>query len=141
MEIIKVFSDIEGDERLYSVLMNEKELDFLQREFAAINPIKNGLRKLGRNLKVAKEKMSLIKSMATGRDLTAKQTHALHRDQRLSLMKNKTVRGIDPFGRTPMKGKARDMINPENIDVLRQAERAGNGMERGFVGYIPKPKW
>ena len=137
MEIIKVFSDIEGDERLYSVLMNEKELDFLQREFAAINPIKNGLRKLGRNLKVAKEEMSLIKPMATGRDLTAKQTHALHRNQRLALMKNQTVRGFDPFGK-PIKGKARDLIKPEEIDLFRKAERAGNGMEKGFLGYIPK---
>ena len=36
MEIIKVFSDIEGDERLYSVLMNEEELVLfseIQREF------------------------------------------------------------------------------------------------------------
>ena len=141
MEIIKVFSDSYDEERLYSVLMDEEEIMMfseIQKEFATAGTIKNGLRKLKRNIKVAGEEMSLVKPMVTGGDLTAKQVHALGRNQRLALLKNKTVRGTDNFGR-PVKGKARDLIKPENIDAIRQAERKGSGMTRDFFrGYIPK---
>lgn len=140
MEIMKIFSDSYDEERIYSVLMSEEELMLfseIQKEFASAGTLKNGLRKLKRNFKVAGEEMSLVKSAIKGKDLTAKQTHTLGRNQRLALMKNKTVRGVDNLG-NPIKGKARDLIKPEQYDVIRQAERRGNGMTSGLFGYQPK---
>ena len=47
MEIQKIFSDYNDEERYYSVLMTEEELDFIQREFnlkATFNNVrKNGI--------------------------------------------------------------------------------------------------
>ena len=52
-------------------------------------------------------------------------------------MKNKSVTGTDGFGNI-VHGKARDILPKNSIDVFRQAERTGNGMEKGIFGYIPK---
>ena len=45
MEIMKIFSDTEGSERLFSVLMTEDEIDLvseIQKEFASIKDLKKG---------------------------------------------------------------------------------------------------
>ena len=143
MEIMKVFSSYDDygyeEERLYSVLMDENELALfseIQKEYS-VSKVGNFLRKAKRNLKMAGEEASLGKALMTGGDLTAKQTNAFHRNQRLALMKNKTVVGRDGFGNI-VHGKARDIIPKNSIDVFRQAERTGNGMETGIFGYIPK---
>ena len=46
MEIMKIFSDTEGSERLFSVLMTEDEIDLfseIQKEFASIKNLKKEL--------------------------------------------------------------------------------------------------
>ena len=120
MEIQKIFSEDNGEERLYSVLLDDIEMELfseIQKEYS-VSKVGNFLRKAKRNLKVAGEEASLGKAIITGGDLTAKQTHALHRNQRLSLMKNKTVTGTDGFGNI-VHGKARDILPKNSIDVFR----------------------
>ena len=141
---MKIFSSYDDygceDERLYSVLMDEDELSLfseIQKEYS-VSKLGNFIRKQKRNLKVAGEELSLIKPLSTGSDLTAKQAHALHRNQRLSLLKNSRVSGKAPNG-TPVFGKkARDVISNNQINAFRQAERSGNGMTNTIFGYLPK---
>ena len=136
---MKVFSSYDDygyeDERLYSVLLDEEELNLfseLQKEYS-VSKLGNFVRKTKRNLRVAGENLSLANAMAMGEDLTAKQAHALHRNRRLSLLKNSRTIGPD-F----KLGKARDIIDKGNINMLRKAEKSGNGMRKCvFGGYIP----
>ena len=50
MEIQKIFSDYNDEERYYSVLMTEEELDFIQREFGiSFQGVKNAVRNVRKN--------------------------------------------------------------------------------------------
>ena len=141
---MKVFSSYDDygyeDERLYSVLLDEDELNLyseLQKEYS-VSKLGNFFRKAKRNFKVAGEELSSVGAIVRGKDLTAQQTHALHRNQRLALLKNSRVSGINSFGQ-PKSGRARDLISKGNINTLREADIAGNGMTKGISGrYVPK---
>ena len=53
MEVMKIFSDIEGDERLYSVLMDEEEMYLfseIQKEFTSVRLLKKGLQRVKKDV-------------------------------------------------------------------------------------------
>lgn len=134
MEIQKIFTSLKGEERIYSVLMSEDEFYEVQKEFN----LRGGFRKFKRGIKLIGDEMSLMKPIMTDGNLTARQTHALARNQRLALLKNQTVHQYKPITGELIEGKARDILDPRQIDRFRKAERIGKGMISTKSGYVPR---
>lgn len=131
MEIQKIFSEIDTDEKLYSVLLSEEELALfseIQREYS----FNFNIRKLGRNLRVAKEDLVSSSKSALGMQLNPTDVKSMARQMTMRDLRKKV---LNPQANTLQVKKSYKPYSIDEVNKTRLRRKAAKGERAENIGF------